>query len=391
MKKFFFAMAFVVISGLVYQRVSAEVYDLDALTGDGTQETNTNTSDTQPATTNTNTNATTTNTNTASEPTDQALNFAECIIYRKLEIDDARCDKLMAGFSCPDYARLLTHCEDQYQQCLGNTSKKYSNNSYSGCGANYKSCTDYAVSSYPACGKKFPARQVTGEKTTQFNLTNASGDVRVFYEDDPTPFDMEAVAKDRTIQTGAAIFTGDTGNVTLALPNGVVQHIGPNTYFRIADYYSSDTFDNTYTVLKNGNIRVGITNPDTQQVGYTVITPLWKVSAKGTQFEVTVNDDGTEEVSVTEGTVRMVSLTDDGEEVTLAAGDSVTSDEFGEIAGGAENDYYGEGDYTFKSKLLNAWYTERWAFVGVAVLVIGVIVAPIAVRIHLARRKRRSG
>ena len=374
MKKYYVGLVVLFIVALVYQSVSAEVRDLDDLTegyNANTTTTNTNNAnESTPQPVETNTNAAV----TPVEPADQALNLAECIIYQRLEIEDARCDKLMAELNCPEYAGYVTDCEGQHQQCLAAIAKQYSSDTYSQCSAFYKSCTDSAVDFYPECSKKFPPRNISGEKITKFNLEDAVGDVRVFYEDNPTPFEMETVTKNRTIQTGAVIFTGESGSATLTLPNGSVQYVGPNTYFRIADYYTSDQLDSIITILKNGNVRVGLDNSGTSQVGYLVLTPLWKVSAKGTEFEVTVNEDGTEAISVTAGLVELASLVGD-DELTLTAGETATSDEFGEIVDD-NNIIVADGDYTLTSKLQHAWYTYRWSLLGgvaLVALIIGLI------------------
>lgn len=355
--------------GFIHQTTYAEVYDMDALT-DGYNENTTTSVETNTNATNKNTPTTTTPT----ETTNQELNLAECIIYQKLEIEDAQCDKLMSSFSCPEYADSLDACEAQYQHCVSNLA------SYSSCVATYKSCTDLVASSFPVCAKQYPPRQVTGDKVTAFQLTEATGDVRVFYEDDPTPLSMEAVTADRAIQAGAALFTGDKGSVTLQLPNGVKQVVGPNTYFRIADYYASDRLMSVYTQLPNGNVQVRIDAPDSTQVSYVVITPLWKVSAKGTEFEVSVNDDGTQLLTVTSGAVELVDLFD-GTTRTVSAGETFSSEE-------SDTELLDlESDYTLTSKLQHFWSTQRWAIIlgglGIVALVVGGIIW-LVVRRHRA-------
>lgn len=371
--------------------VQAEVYDLDALTGDYGA---TNPSDTENGNINSNTNTAVTNTN--AEVSDEAVTFAECLIYKKLEIDDAKCDRMLASLSCPAYVEYLEACEEQHHICLQNIGNKSTNATYSRCVGAYNSCTDFAVDQNNECGKQFPPRTAAGEITTQFNLSGASGDVRVFYDDNPTPNSMEAVEGSRTIQTGAAIFTGDTGTVVLNLPNGVTQYIGPNSYFRIADYFTGDTLSSTYTILENGNVVVGIEHPeDNTNVAYTVITPLWNVSAKGTEFEVTVADDGTETIEVTSGVVEIVDHLGVESEV-VSAGETVTSDAYGLIR---EDPVVFDAmpiiaeDTTPISRPLDPWYTNIWGWVGVLAIlaVLGVVgLSVIIFLIVIITRRKRS-
>lgn len=358
------------------------VSDLDALTNEVPEE---------PVNSNVDANANTNaNTNT-NEPSEIEITLAECIIYQKLEIEDARCDRLMAELNCPDYAAYLNFCEQQSQYCLADLAAQKPSVTYSGCVASYNSCIDLAVDTNSACAKQFPPRQLNGEKTTQFGLTDATGDVRVFYEDNPTPARMQAVDSNRTVQTGAAIFTGDNGTVTLTLPNGITQVIGPNTYFRLVDYYTGQELDQIYTMLKNGNVRIGIDRPNERRVGYIIITPLWKVSAKGTEFDVSVEEDGTEKVSVVSGTVEVTDVT--GSEVlTIPAGQVVTYDPTGKIISTTDNnpqedEEIGENTFVFTP---DPWYTNVWGWVGAGVVLlvlIGLVVGVVGLVKLLRKRK----
>lgn len=370
----------------------AEVYDFDALTDGVTDTTQNTTSNTSSV--NSTTNSVTVNTN-STETSDLAVTLAECLIYEQLDIDDASCVKLMTSLNCPDYASMLGKCEEQYQLCLATSVSATNVVSYSECGAFYKSCTDFAVDRYVTCGEKFPPRLPNGDKSPIFRMSEPIGDVRIHYQDNPTPAEMESVGSTRSIQTGAAIFTGDNGSVTLRLPNGVTQRLGPNTYFRIADYYTTDTFNNTYTLLQNGSVSVAIPHQENTTVAYTVITPLWNVHAKGTEFTVSIGDDGAETVTVTSGEIEVrdhlgsdTQLVGSGETMAAnAAGDSVNITEVYETP--TEDTSVIDTEIT--SQPLDPWYSNTWGWVGVLVVLVvfaGLLVTPFVIKKVLARKKQ---
>jgi len=219
----------------------------------------------------------------------------------------------------------------------------------------------------------------------ELNLTNSTGDVRVTYLDNPTPAGMEEVTDNRAIQVGATIFTGEKGSTTVVLPSGITQVIGPNSYFRIADYYTGDNVDETYTILKNGSVRTKIDKQGDKTVEYVVITPLWKVEAKGTEFELTVEANGTTQLTTDSGEVQ---LRDHEDQLVAAvpAGESITTDGSGSISANSEGVF-------FPSKW--AYYKDAYGTIALVVGVVGVILLVVIIlllwhsRRKIQRKKRR--
>lgn len=141
---------------------------------------------------------------------------------------------------------------------------------------------------------------------------------------------METVRGSRNIHTGAAIYTGDSGEVTITLPNGVMQWIGPGSYFRIADYTETDNTQNFVSLLPNGNIKIKIENPDNKKIGYTIITPRGKIRAKGTEFALQVIDDGVMRLETFSGVVELLDHA--GNSLAfVGGGESLTQNSEGQI------------------------------------------------------------
>lgn len=346
--------------------VSAEVYDLDALT-EGYEETNTNTQNTDPVDT------TNTNTTTKSEPSEAALTLAECIIYQRLEIEDARCTELLRDFSCSEYAGCLSACAGYVITC-------YSEEVYSQCVAEKLSCLDSCSYDFPQCAATYPPT-VNNAAAKPLPLSDPVGDVRITYEDNPRAVDMETVSKSRDIHAGAAIFTGDKGSVMLTLPNGSTQYIGPNSYFRIAEYIDTDTTAQTYTILENGNIKVRLENPETQKVGYVVMTPLGSVRATGTEFELTVNTNGTMELESFEGDVEILDTAGNLLNV-VSAGQTMVQAASGTMT------FYKDGQVIATWEPTTAATNNNSSWLWIGGVTIGGLIVIILLGVFIVRRKR---
>lgn len=313
----------------------AEVYDLDDLTegaatpatdvqnpATNTSQPTTNDNAAAPVTNTTNTSNNNTNSTSPAEPSEAALTLAECLIYKRLDIQDARCDEIERIMSCPGYNSCLESCDIVATTCYNDVAKYPATKSYNACVEKKMSCFDTCSTQYPQCSTQYPPT-VDGTRATPIQLSEVSGDVRVTYQDNPSIANMESVKDERGIHVGATIFTGENGSIMLTLPNGSTQWIAPNSHFRIADYFANDTTQNVISILQSGNIKIRLENPVTQKVGYTVITPLGRARATGTAFELAVAEDGTQEIEVTEGTVDLLSTTgkllnvaDEGQTVT---------------------------------------------------------------------------
>ncbi len=354
------------------------ITDLDALTDPTDTPTNTNTEDVQ--TTNSTTPA---NTNTT-EPTTGEITLAECIIYQKLEIEDERCDTLLREMSCPKYAECLSSCEIYKEGCFSDGTGPFNSKPYSACLAESISCHDRCSVLYPICGSKYPPT-IEGVRAEPIAMSDLEGDVRITYEDDPRAVDMETVRSDRNIHTGAAIFTGDDGQVTITLPNGATQWIGPGTYFRIADYTETDNTQNWLALLPNGDVKVKIENTKNQKIGYTIITPRGKVRAKGTEFSLKVIDDGAMQLETMSGVVELLDHADNSL-AFIGAGENLTQNSAGEIT-----DYssgvsfpYGAPESSISSR------TSTTVIIGIiaaAVLGLGLLVGIIILLIRHKRKK----
>lgn len=358
----------------------AEVYDLDDLTeGAATPATdvqNTPTNTSQP----------TTNVNTAkpsTEPSEAALTLAECIIYKRLDIQDARCDEIERIMSCPGYNSCLESCDIVATTCYNDVAKYPATKSYNACVEKKMSCFDTCSAQYPQCSAQYPPT-VDGTRATPIQLSEVSGDVRVTYQDNPSIANMESVKDERGIHVGATIFTGEKGSVMLTLPNGSTQWVGPKSHFRIADYFSNDTTQNVISILQSGNIKIRLENPVTQKVGYTVITPLGRVRATGTAFELAVAEDGTQEIEVTEGTVDLLSTT--GELLNVAAeGQTVTQNTSGTMIF-----YNSDGVEIARWNPKTAQSLDNTNLTIAVSIVVGIVVVLliiIAVRVLVTRRK----
>lgn len=411
---------FIASIGIIFLTVAptalwAEVYDLDALTdgvddqsagGSGDKDTNNNSNEDQSIkvgdqNTNVNGNATTdttkntnvdkdvnadtqtytnVNINTNKEPSEIAITLAECMIFNRLEIYDSRCDELARTIKCPFYAECLSACENNKTGCIINSVNKKGADQYNACITKYNSSLDDCASRSVECSQKFPPRNVEGD-VQSFQLVDSTGDVRVTYDDNPTPFDMESVSDERSIQVGATIFTGDKASTRIMLPNGTTQMLGPNTYFRVAEYYSSNNVDETITILKNGNARIKVAKPGDEEsekkVEYLVITPLWKVEAKGTEFDLTVSENGTTKLMTLSGEVEL----HDHEDKLIAAvpaGENLSTDSEGNI------DEYSSGVF-FPSAM--AYYVNAYGKMAIAVSII-LLVAIIGAIIFIIKRKK---
>src|SRR3990167_3926393 len=407
MRKIFLLAGMVAILFIVAPPdVGAEVYDLDALTG-GTDDQNTDGSAVETAddgaddqadqdagadtgddaavdtNTDTPTNANISTGEEGEETDETAVTMAECIIFQRLEIYDRRCDELTRGLDCPNYAECLQTCEQDKKICFVVVAKK-TDQPYKVCSNYYNTCTDRCSALNPQCSKKYPPRNMEGT-VKELNLTNSTGDVRVTYLDNPTPAGMEEVTDNRAIQVGATIFTGEKGSTTVVLPSGITEVIGPNSYFRIADYYTGDNVDETYTILKNGSVRTKIDKQGDKTVEYVVITPLWKVEAKGTEFELTVEANGTTQLTTDSGEVQ---LRDHEDQLVAAvpAGESITTDGSGSISANSEGVF-------FPSKW--AYYKDAYGTIALVVGVVGGILLVVIIlllwhsRRKIQRKKRR--
>lgn len=246
------------------------------------------------------------NTSAESGTDEIALTIAECIIMQQLEIEDERCEELFADVSCQDYTACVETCQATKRACYVNCDTL--KDECKECRYYYKQCVNICGETTESC----PAAQTVKEPDTTptFRLISSQGDVRITYETDPRAVDLLNIDEDSTMEAGGAIYTGDNSSVYVYLPNGASQRIGPNSYFRIADYHEGSNVDETVVLFEDGSIEVNIPGDNDKPTAYVLITPMAKYQAKGTEFTVDTTAAG-ERLTVTEGTVEVLSVKDD--------------------------------------------------------------------------------
>ena len=126
---------------------------------------------------------------------------------------------------------------------------------------------------------------------------------------------------------GTKLRTGPDGGVTLALSNGSLVDIQPDTAVMLSSYPRQTTIKQS-VVLLLGRVWSHIKASPDKQSNYEVVTTNSVASVMGTEFETAVAPDGTVRVRVTEGVVKVTSPTNDA---TLHAGEETTADEHGVV------------------------------------------------------------
>lgn len=255
-----------------------------------------------------------------------SLSIAECLIMEQLGIEDKKCDKVKQAFKCPDYTTCINYCGKQLDICFAQAAKGEKGVSDNACRSHYNNeCLFQCAQLYKECGAKYPPEKLQLPQSG-FELLDASGDVRVTYEDNPTPAGMKAIVKDVDELVGATIFTGEKSGVTLRFSDGSTAYVGQNAYFRIDDFYTSDKLEKAKVFLKNGQVKVMVNQfkDDDKKYAYVVMTPLWKVEVKGTELLITVNEDGSAKVETLSGEVEVYDY-DDKLLASVAAGEEYSS------------------------------------------------------------------
>jgi hypothetical protein len=131
-----------------------------------------------------------------------------------------------------------------------------------------------------------------------------------------------------SLDAGSSVRTGHTGHATVQFPDGSLMRISPDTTVTI----QSAQLSNTGT-LKSATLqqKIGRTLSEVQHLagGATFQVGGHSVSAevRGTQFEVLVRRDNSNEIKVFEGTVQVSGQTN----VTLHAGQQVDADPNGKL------------------------------------------------------------
>ncbi|MBI4231922.1 hypothetical protein HY605_01705, partial [Candidatus Peregrinibacteria bacterium] len=177
-----------------------------------------------------------TNKNTEKTFDGASLTFAECLIMEQLEIKDPRCDRLQQVINCPEYTICIQDC--------GNSKDSY------------KACLAVCEQIDPKCTQKYPISSLLPK--SDIEILDARGDARITYDDNPTPADMQSVSDEAEIKVGATVFTGSNGSFTLRFGNNASAAVGPDSYFRIDNFFESDKFEGARTYLKNGSVKINV-------------------------------------------------------------------------------------------------------------------------------------
>lgn len=257
---------------------------------------------------------------------DLALTFAECLIMEQLEIQDDRCDRLKQAINCPEYTACILDYGKEKNNCFANC------NAVTGGGKPCNTCRELYNTSLaicekvdPSCAGKYPTKRLTVSRSS-LGMLDASGDVRITYQDNPKASDMKSLGEggeETEALVGATIFTGDNGQTTLRFSDNSTAYVGPGSYFRIDDFYTSETFEESSAFLKNGSVRVNIAtnnNNGKMKYSYVVMTPLWKAKAKGTEFEIKIADDGSAKLETFSGKVEILDYEDNLIATVIAGG-----------------------------------------------------------------------
>ena len=136
---------------------------------------------------------------------------------------------------------------------------------------------------------------------------------------------MQTVTDVTVVKPGVRIFTGDNSGLKIRFSNGTEVHVGEGTYFLVNDFGYTDNMEESHMFLNNGSVKVKIDAQPGKRTAYSVITPLFEARAKGTEFEVFVDENGDTRVEVKSGEVEIIDL--QGEKISsIEAGEDYEED-----------------------------------------------------------------
>lgn len=263
------------------------------------------------------------------EDTDEfSLTIAECLIMEQLEIEDKKCDKLKQSLKCPEYTGCSQKCSVVKDSCFAQCNQGENSISCSKCRLEYDNCMSWCATDEPKCAEMYPPAKLK-LPASSLQIFNASGDVKITYGNPQTSY-LQKLEGDIEALVGVTIFTGNDGKLNLKFSDESEAFIGANANFRIDDFYTSEKLEKAIVYLKNGSVRVLVNSEKSKdkKYSYVVMTPLWKVKVKGTEFEINAAEDGSATLKTTSGAVEILDHEDDLIK-TVAAGESYQADKDG--------------------------------------------------------------
>lgn len=121
---------------------------------------------------------------------------------------------------------------------------------------------------------------------------------------------------------GDRIDTHGGGRVVIELTDGSMIVVQPESVIVIKDFRAAASVRELFEILL-GNVRVKINHLAGRPNPYRINSPTASIAVRGTDFNVTVNNQGETQVVVYEGSVEVTSLTDPGQSVVIQAGRGV--------------------------------------------------------------------
>ena len=152
----------------------------------------------------------------------------------------------------------------------------------------------------------------------EVSVAAAAGTVLALPPDSNT---WQPLTEDDLLDSGTQIRTGEDSSVLLTFPDDSKTVAAPNTELEILEISSSPS-GNRDTILIKQNLgqTLNLVQPsDSANSRFEIQTPAATVIVRGTEFSVSVSDEGVTEVKVIEGVVEVTAM---GMTVTLNAGQS---------------------------------------------------------------------
>lgn len=132
----------------------------------------------------------------------------------------------------------------------------------------------------------------------KLNVTAAGVQVQRVGTTQPISIGIETI-----IGVGDLIFTNDEGEAMVTFVDGITTTLLPDTQYRVDQFQGSgDTFELSVSVLVGRTVQA-INRPLNEQSSYSVNTPGMRLGARGTAFEIRVEDNGRSGMVVNEGLV----------------------------------------------------------------------------------------
>ncbi len=154
----------------------------------------------------------------------------------------------------------------------------------------------------------------------EVSVAAAAGTVLALPPDSET---WQPLSEDALVDSGTQIRTGEESSVLLTYPDDSKTVAAPNTELEILEMSSKPSGDRNIILIKQkvGQTLNLVQPSDSADSRFEIQTPAASIVALGTEFSVSVNEQGVTEVKVVEGTVEVTAM---GVTVTLHVGQTTT-------------------------------------------------------------------